>query len=98
MPSGVYNIYSASIVNQTNSTGHFCVKPLDSSLYTDIGDAEQGEEEGEEGCGKGEELAVPLEDLKVVGQACDDGLHAAHLVDTSRERDKRSGEHPQCSS
>lgn len=71
---------------------------MDSSLYTHIGDAEHGEEEGEDGCGKGEELAVPLEDLEVVTQAGDDGLHAAHLVDTSRERDNHSCEHPQRSS
>lgn len=75
---------------QAKSTGVFYVKPLACcwSLYTDIGDAEQSEEEGEEGCGKGEELPVPLEDLKVVSQAGDDGLHAAHLVNTNSERER----------
>lgn len=56
-------------------------------LYTNIGNAEQGEEECEEGCSKREELPVSLEDLKVVSQACDDSLHATHLVDTSRKGD-----------
>lgn len=54
-------------------------------LYTDISNAEQGKEESKEGGAEGEELPVPLEDLEVVRQACDDGLHAAHLVDTNRE-------------
>lgn len=53
---------------------------------TDIGNAEQGNQECSEGCGEGEELPVPLEDLKVICQACDDCLHATHLVDTNREK------------
>lgn len=48
---------------------------------THIRHTEQREQEGAKGCGEGEQLPVSLEDLKVVCQACDDGLHAAHLMD-----------------
>lgn len=53
---------------------------------TDISNAEKGNQEGSKGCGKGEELPVSLEDLEVICQACDDCLHATHLVDTNREK------------
>lgn len=52
------------------------------ALGTDISDAEQGEQEGPKGCGEGEEFPVPLEDLEIVRQACDDCLHATHLMCT----------------
>lgn len=48
---------------------------------TDISNTQQGEEEGNERCGKREDLPVSLEDLEVVRQACDHGLHTAHLVE-----------------
>lgn len=54
------------------------------TLDTDISDAEQGKQEGPKGCGKGKEFPVPLEDLKVICQACDDRLHAAHLIDADK--------------
>lgn len=55
---------------------------------TDIGNAEQGNQEGSKGCGEGEELPVSLEDLKVICQTCDDCLHATHLVNKNRENEK----------
>lgn len=47
--------------------------------FTDISDTEQSSQEGEEGSRKGEELPVPLEDCKVIGEACDDRFHSSHL-------------------
>lgn len=55
------------------------------TLDTDISNAEQGHQEGSKGCGEGEEFPVPLEELKIIRQACDDRLHAAHLMDTERQ-------------
>ena len=56
---------------------------------TDISDAEESNQECSKGRGEGEDLSVPLEELKVVRQACDHRLHAAHLVDTKREGHKK---------
>lgn len=53
---------------------------------TDISNAEQGNQECPEGRGESEEFPVSFEDLKVVCQACDDCLHAAHL---RRHKQKR---------
>lgn len=50
------------------------------AVLTDISNTEKGKQEGKEGRGKCEELPVSLEDLEVVRQACDYGLHATHLV------------------
>lgn len=63
------------------------------SVDTDISNAEQGNQERPEGRGESEEFPVSFEDLKVVCQACDDCLHAAHLQDTNRERDTTLSNH-----
>lgn len=44
-----------------------------------LGDAKQGQKEGSKGDPKREEFPVSLQDLEVVRQAGDDGLHASHL-------------------
>lgn len=54
-------------------------------LDTDISNTEQGNQEGSKGCGEGEQFPVSLEDLEVIRQACNDCLHATHLMYTNRE-------------
>ena len=50
---------------------------------TDVGDAEQGKQEGPKRCCEGEELAVFLQDLEVICQAGDHCLHSTHLMNIS---------------
>lgn len=51
-----------------------------------LGYAKQGQKEGPKGDSKCEEFPVSLQDLEVVGQARDDGLHASHLDRPGRVR------------
>lgn len=53
-----------------------------------LGYAEQGQEEGSKGDTKCEEFPVSLQDLEIVRQAGDDGLHASHL-DGARQSEEQ---------
>lgn len=56
-----------------------------------LGDAKQGQQEGPEGDAECEELPVSLQDLEVIGQARDDGLHASHLGGTRQGGCRKGG-------